>query len=107
MAKFSKPWTVEWLEIENLGAGGQGSAKLVRRASASESPPYALKVLTRQNDPERRGRMYREVAALRTLNHDGIPKLIETNADLFADQSVGLYLVSEYIPGQGNCVLFP
>jgi serine/threonine-protein kinase len=101
MAKVIKPWEQKWVEVTGVldAGGGQGKTRAVRRASAPDSQICVLKVLNRQDDPERRRRMYREVAALRTLAHPGIPTLVDSNADQFNDLNVGLYLVTDYVPG--------
>jgi len=44
--------------------------------------------------------MSREVACYRTLNHAGIPQLIDTNTELFDQKDVQLYLETEYVEGQ-------
>ena len=97
----NKPWKGRWRELKPLGRGGQGTASLVEPLDAGvPTGRYVLKVLNSQNDADRRGRMYREVAALRTLDHPGVPRVIESNADLYADLQQHLYLVAEYIEGQ-------
>ncbi len=58
-----------------------------------------MKILLRQQDINRRARMYREVAAYRTLSHHRIPELIDTNAEAFGDMAHELYLVTAYVPG--------
>lgn len=89
-----KPWA-HWQEEKKLSDGGQGWTRLVRR----EGTVGVLKILKRQDDAERRRRMRRESVALQTLSHARIPKLIECNTEKFADQSVELYIVMEYVEG--------
>lgn len=64
-----------------------------------ETVKYVLKLLNNQKDPERRARMYREVAALRTLFHPNVPKYVDGNTDEFENPDVLLYFVTHYIPG--------
>lgn len=99
MSKQNKPWASEWEELQQLGQGGQGRTMLVRRRGGAESDRYVLKVLNRQGDPERRARMHREAAALETIDHPSIPKLVESNTNAFRDPSVPLYMVMELIEG--------
>lgn len=102
MARKEKPWSDKWEIIEELSGGGQGATFLVKRKSPGEIIPnetFVLKVLKNKTDPERRKRMYREVANLKTLDHSGIPKLIESNAEQF-DSEVRLYMVTEFIEGE-------
>src|SRR4051812_14845298 len=95
-----RPWETRWAKHADLPGGGQGSASVVKdRTAGDASPLYVLKLLKSQKDPERRGRMYREVASLRALKHSGVQKYVDSNADLFEKPDVPLYLVTEYIPG--------
>jgi serine/threonine-protein kinase len=102
MARKEKPWNDKWEIIKELSGGGQGATFLVKPKSPSETIPnetFVLKVLKNHTDPERRKRMYREVANLKTLDHNGIPRLIESNAEQF-DSEVRLYMVTEFIKGE-------
>ncbi|NEP08561.1 MAG: hypothetical protein F6K25_06090 [Okeania sp. SIO2G4] len=78
--KKNQPWDENWEIIKRIGSGGQGQTFSVkRRKDVFPSNQYVLKKLNNQKDNERRGRMYREVAALKTLNHSGIPKIFDSN----------------------------
>ncbi len=95
----SKPWEENWKIIENIGGGGQGQTYLVEpKNNFFPANKYVLKKLNKQNDSERRSRMYREVAALATLDCPGIPRLIDSNSQLFKSDTP-LYMVTEFIPG--------
>lgn len=95
----NKPWDENWEIIQQIGSGGQGKTFLVKPIKdVFPSHQYVLKKLIRQNDSERRGRMYREVAALTTLNYSGIPKVVDSNSGLF-DSDTPLYMVTEFVPG--------
>ncbi|HLO48199.1 MAG TPA: serine/threonine-protein kinase [Kamptonema sp.] len=94
-----KPWEQEWKIIKDIGQGGQGITQLVERKSTTDQCQYVLKKLKKQNDPERRGRMYREYVALCTLTCDGIPRAIESNSEEFRSD-VPLYIVTEFIKGK-------
>jgi hypothetical protein len=67
MAQRNKSWMDNWVAISGLFAsGGQGKVMLVQKAAARGSGErFVLKVLKSRKDPDRRGRMHREVAALR------------------------------------------
>lgn len=91
-------WESKWEFIDNLGNGGQGYTILVQNMD-NDKLMGALKFLKSQKDPERRERLYREMAALKTLDHENIPKLIDGNGEEYADNSIELYIVTEYIPG--------
>lgn len=96
----NKPWDEKWEKVKDIGGGGQGETSLVKlKDSPFLSQTFVLKKLKNQKDPERRRRMYREVAALSTLDCPGIPRLIESNSDQF-DSDVPLYMVSEFIEGK-------
>jgi serine/threonine protein kinase len=98
-----------------LGQGGQGTTSIVEHIDRQAMPDqYVLKLLHKQNDIDRRKRMYREVASLQTLDIQGVPKVIESNADRYDDISQNLYLVMEYIQGatlqeriKDECMVLP
>lgn len=96
----NKPWDEKWEKVKQIGGGGQGETFLVHPKDPKIlSQTCVLKILKNQKDPERRTRMYREVAALKTLNCLGIPQLIDSNYDQFATD-VPLYMVGEFIEGK-------
>jgi len=96
----NKPWDEKWEKVKLIGGGGQGETFLVQPKDPKIfSQTCVLKILKNQKDPERRQRMYREVAALKTLNCPGIPQLIDSNFDQFATD-VPLYMVGEFIEGK-------
>jgi len=96
----SKPWDEKWEILKPIGSGGQGDTFLVKpKDSTNLSQSFVLKRLKNQKDIERRKRMHREVAALKTLDCPGIPRLIESNSDEF-DSDVPLYMVGEFIEGK-------
>lgn len=97
----NKPWNENWEFIDKIGGGGQGQTSLVKPRNDSYLPSqYVLKILNRPKDKERRARMYREIAALETLENSGIPKIIDSNSQQFKDLDTPLYLVSEFIQGK-------
>jgi len=100
--KGPKPWEHNWIVAEpsQIRGGGEGTTRIVHRRGDDAQRLYVLKLLNHQRNPERRGRMYREVASLRTLDHPGIPMLFESNVEQFADLDVPLYFVQEFIPGR-------
>ncbi|MBD2039746.1 serine/threonine protein kinase [Microcoleus sp. FACHB-672] len=96
----NKPWDEKWETIKSIGGGGQGDTFLVKpKDSTNLSQTFILKKLKNQKDPERRKRMHREVAASRTLDCPGIPRLMESNSDQF-DSDVPLYMIGEFIEGK-------
>ena len=62
-----KHWKERWLPVGEGTGGGQGDVKIVRESGETDGPLRFLKILRQQNDVERRGRMYLEVAACRTI----------------------------------------
>ncbi|MDJ0553401.1 MAG: serine/threonine-protein kinase [Microcoleaceae cyanobacterium MO_207.B10] len=95
----SKSWDENWQIIENIGGGGQGQTYLVEPKNNSfPVNQYVLKKLNKQNDAERRSRMRREVVALETIDCSGIPRLIDSNTQLFKSDTP-LYMVTEFISG--------
>ena len=95
-----KPWEHNWIREEEIGAGGLGKAYGARPVGGLfPDGKYVLKLLRNQSNPERRERMYREVAALKTLAHRGIPRVFDANVESFGDTKIALYFVSEFVPG--------
>lgn len=92
-------WRDNWKEIGSSPSGGQGASKIVARRDGTVDRAF-MKVLNRQNDVERRARVYREAGSLETLVVPGIPRLIETNARRWEDSSYHLYVVTEYVAGK-------
>src|ERR1051325_7119586 len=93
-------WNQKWVRLKRLSKGGQGLTYRARRLEDSEHDEgaYVLKELKDQRDPERRARMYQEVANLRILEGEGIAHYVDANAERFKEDE-DLYLVTEYIPG--------
>src|SRR5215207_5083774 len=96
----SRDWRETWEVVQELPAGGQGYAHRVRRRGTADHATYVLKTLKDQKRAERRARLYAEAAALRTLDHPRVARLVDTNSELYDDQSVSLYIVTEYIDGK-------
>ncbi len=94
-----KSWNELWEEMKSGPSGGQATSKIGKRLDGTIDSGF-IKILTEQDNSERRQRFYREAAILESLSIDGIPKLIETNARNFGDKSYDLYIVSAYIPGK-------
>lgn len=93
----SKKWDDNWTVEKEIESGGQATAKLVRHKA--NGMLAFLKILSRQKDSERRSRFFREATAYATANHDGIPKLVESNAHYHEDFDYKVYLVTEFVPG--------
>ncbi len=94
-----KTWKERWMQISDGEGGGQSDVKFVRSKQGGGSQVCFLKILRNQNDPIRRNRFYREISAYRTLNHPGILRLIDTNAEEFEDLDFKLYLVTDFVEG--------
>lgn len=100
MSKSKKPWEEKWVKLEEkLGAGGQGTVWKVSNKSDPTGPQFALKLLNKQKDMERRKRFRREVVALETLQHTSIPKFIESNSHEYENLEIPLYFICEFIQG--------
>ncbi len=93
----AKAWKDRWGNSEPGPSGGQGSSRV---AVLPNGEKVFIKILNHQAVDERRRRMYREVTALETLEHPGIPKLLETNVRKYADHAYSLYFVSEFVDGE-------
>lgn len=95
------PWTKHGFETgEPLEHGLQGVAYRVRRVTdPPEQYGYVAKKLRRQDDDNRRALFFNEVEAMSALEHVGVVKLEETNAQNYRDRSVELFLITEAISG--------
>ncbi len=95
----ARSWDEFWDEVASGPSGGQATSKVGRRRDGSVERGF-IKILTKQSETERRQRFYREAAALESLNIEGVPRLIETNARHYDEPSYKLYAVSTYVPGK-------
>jgi serine/threonine protein kinase len=90
-------WENNWKRVSGRSfVGGQGRSF---RAESSAGERVFIKELLHNNRRAARGRFAREVAAYETLEHPGLPKLIDHNGRDWQDESVSLYLVLEYVDG--------
>ncbi len=92
-----------WDELWEALSTGPSRGKPPRRSDAAATQPVEpgfIKILTQQTQTERRQRFYREAATLESLEIEGVPRLIETNARHYKDRAYQLYAVSTYIPGK-------
>jgi serine/threonine protein kinase len=100
-----RPWLANWEELGPLAKeqhgdarGGHGKASLVKHRSGEPSRAV-LKVLHRQDDAERRKRMYLEAATLEGLSYSRVPRWYDSNARDFRDSERHLFIVMEFIDG--------
>lgn len=93
----SKKWRDQWEVIENLTGGGQGDAFRARRTI--DGREGFLKVLKARGVAERRARFFREATAYDSFAIDGIPRLIESNAQHHAELTFDPYIVTEFVAG--------
>lgn len=93
----SKKWDDNWTVEQAIVGGGQATVKLVKHKA--NGMLAFLKILSRQSDSERRSRFFREATAYATVNHNGIPKLIESNAHYHDNLDYKVYLVTDFIDG--------
>lgn len=94
-----KSYKEHWQRIQDLASGGQGTTIKAYKKDDREIIS-AVKILNKQNDLERRARMYRETVALSTLNHKNLPKVLETNSEYWKETSYKLFIATEFISGQ-------
>jgi serine/threonine-protein kinase len=89
-----------WERIERRALGGN-QAKVIKVHRRRDAQLGALKRLHDENqkNTERRARVYREVIALKALEGKRTPLLLESNAQLWADKQVDLYVIMEWIEG--------
>ena len=90
-------WSDNWTVVEQIPGGGQGDAWRV--LSKKNGPERFLKAIRAKRDPERRARFFREASAYDTINGNGIPHLVESNAHRHRDSEIEPYIVTEFIEG--------
>lgn len=89
------PKDFKWKVICTLGSGGQATVLEVEDISGALSGRYALKPLRNGASYKAYERFYREVSAIKALDHPGIIKVIE-----HSNREDGFhYYVMELIPG--------
>lgn len=87
-----------WQRGDAVGGGGQAT---VYKATEIDNPTeiLALKYLKKQDDIERRKRMFNEVNNVKLLQNDHLISIIDTNCNLYESENVDLYYVTSYIEG--------
>lgn len=94
---MTKRWQDKYERVRNVAGGGQGDALVARLRQGGEE--VFIKILKHQNDLMRRKRMHREVEAYRTLEHAGIPVLVDSNSHQFDNLEFKLFLASRMVDG--------
>lgn len=90
-------WTRTWTKDASRSfRGGQGTSFLGR---GPEGETVFIKELQRQTNLQARKRFAREVGCYETLQHAGLPRLLDHNATDWRDRTIPLYLVLELIEG--------
>ena len=96
--KNKKPWEPNWKRGEAIGGGGQGDAFFITKKE--NKTKAVLKVLKNQKNSRNRARMFREVSTLKSLELVcNVPKVFETNVELYNDTEEFLFFIMEYIEG--------
>jgi serine/threonine-protein kinase len=89
-----------WERGEQLPGGAQGLTFLARkRTDCPGEFNYVLKLLRRQEDPNRRAMFCGEIRNMNLLDHPGIVKVEDTNAEQYSEDEE-LYLITERITGE-------
>jgi hypothetical protein len=101
MPRDKTPWErAGWQQGAQFGDGNQGHTFLARREHDPEDQySYVLKRLKRQKELTRRKRMHVEAQALKVVEGNRVSRLVDTNAEDFADIEIDLYIVTEFIRG--------
>lgn len=88
----------EWISVRAVEGGAQGDCDIV----CMESEPdvqYFRKTMKPSEDSERRRRFFTEATLFRSVRIDGVPRIVDTNADYHEDKTVSLYYVAQHIEG--------
>lgn len=88
-----------WQRGDQIPGGNQGHAFFARKVTdPPETFDYVLKTLKRQDDADRRAMFCAEILAMKALDHPGVIRVEDTNAECFRE-NVELYLVTPRVPG--------
>jgi len=94
-------WSKSWRIADDAAErpGGQGTVTKV--VSLADGLPGALKELHEKNEriKARRFRMQQEALALKALDGNGTPLLLDSNVDQWENKEVPLFVVMEWIDG--------
>lgn len=91
---YDSRWIVK---INNVGKGGQGVGHKV--ISKDGTCTAFLKVMQEAGSTERRLRFHDEAQAYSALKCLQVPRLLESNAHLYEDKNISLYIVTDFIEG--------
>ena len=90
------PKNLKWQPTgKTLGQGGQAQVHLVKDKGEEDSPLFALKALRKNGPGQAYDRFYREISAVKKLNHPNIIKIFDHSNP----ESDFHYYVMEYIEG--------
>jgi eukaryotic-like serine/threonine-protein kinase len=90
------PKNIRWRPTgKTLGAGGQAQIQEVEDSAGEFSGKYALKALDKEKPHQAYERFYREVTAIKALNHPSIVKVVDSSSPGDDFQ----YYVMEFIEG--------
>jgi serine/threonine protein kinase len=93
-------WKAKWTPVHGTErAGGQGDSFLADPKDGT-GPRVFIKELRNYQRCDARKRFRREVTAYETLNHAGLPTLVEHNSEQWENRNVPLYLVLECVEGE-------
>lgn len=93
-SQWSSRWSIT--DHNRKFRGGQGHGQRVHDAAGRDG---FLKLISRPKAEQSRKRFAREVASFSTLDHAGLPALLDDNATEWRNRGVELFLVLEYIEG--------
>jgi serine/threonine protein kinase len=94
----SKPWEAKWLPGSSRFSGGQSSSFVATAIDGSGRQAF-IKTLTRVRDDRARRRFRREAATYETLAGLGPPRLLDHNAETWADVGQPMFMALEFIDG--------
>lgn len=95
------PYDTNWRSFgPDLGAGGQGTAKRV----IEKGDPFrhgVVKSLRGElvNDAMARRRFFREARILGSIQHVGVPRLIDDNVAIYNNPAAELYYITDFVGG--------
>lgn len=95
---MGKLYKDRWETIRQIAEGGQAHVFLVKDTHAGTEEPFVLK---RLKNPDRLGRLTREIEAIQRLDHPNIIRLVDYQLEPSESESREFrpFFVMEYVPG--------
>lgn len=89
---------MSWIVEKSIQGGAQGQCDIVYKAD-NPGKVFFRKTINPNSNSERRRRFYLETKAYRSIDIQGVPKIVEDNSHLWESKEP-LYFIAEYVEGK-------